>query len=312
VFDTVAETVTFGLLNEDNVVGVSFTSTTVVTFLAGPVTRHEITAVNSGTVDNVFVANVTSRDVFGNINASAHSLVVLSTLASLQGVGAITLRNGTSTLSMTSRLPGSVVLTLQPTHPDIDQTVSVSFSIGIGAPVAVTAVPPPPAVVGVAHTIDFQLQDQFGNVVPRNLAVTLLVSGQAVTGNGTVQLVDGRGLRSIQSNIAQNLSLALADTFNSGFQMRAVPFQLVPDVAASILILDPADATAGDLVPVTVQARDRFNNLANRDNSSFVLLIDAAPITLSFSGGLVTYIFNVTRVKKIPLPPRKNIKARGK
>jgi hypothetical protein len=131
-----------------------------------------------------------------------------------------------------------------------------------------------------------QAQDQFGNVVSTEFRdVSVAMTGSA-TGGGLVDVAEGTGETFISNGTVELVTLSLQDTQGTGLDVSSThDVSFGPGAAVQFFIQNPPDGTVGSPVPVTVEARDQFGNVATGESRD-VTLVASGSATVS-NGGLV-------------------------
>jgi hypothetical protein len=272
VTDAVPETVILTLTDTQGT-GLDVSSQADVVFSAGAATQFVILNPTDGTVDSDVLVTIQAQDQFGNVVLNENRDVTLVTSGTATGGGLVDIIGGQGFALVHNTTPATITLSLsdtQGTGLNVSSTQNVVFSVGAAAQFVILN--PADGTVDNPVTVTVQAQDQWGNLVTtENRDVTLVTSGSA-TGGGLVNIVNGVGTISISDAVPETVFLSLSDTQGTGLFVTSVQ-DVVFSVgsATQFVILDPADATVGNQVNVTVQALDQFNNIVTTETRDVTL-----------------------------------------
>jgi len=285
--DAVPETVALSLSDTQST-GLNVSSTQDVVFSAGAATRFVIDDPADGTVGDLITVTVRALDQFGNLAVGENRGVTLVTSGSATGGGLVSIAAGIGTRNITDTTPETVLLSLsdtQGTGLNVSSTQDVVFAAG--AATRFVILDPPDGTVGNSIPVTVQAQDQYGNVaVTESRDVTLVTSGSA-TGGGLVNIAAGTGTRNITDAVAETVSLSLSDTQGTGLNVSSTQSVVFAAAGATrFVILNPADGTVGNNIPVTVQAQDQFGNVVTGENRDVTLVTSGS----ATGGGVVNIV----------------------
>lgn len=103
--------------------------------------KHELTvnglASRKGTVDDKFTASVIARDQYGNVVDVDRTLSLKATSKVLipgddgkvEGGGNIAMRNGQATATIQTKVPGTISLSLDAKHANVDETDTATITV---------------------------------------------------------------------------------------------------------------------------------------------------------------------------------------
>ncbi len=287
--DLVPETVNLSLQDTQGT-GLIVSSTQNVVFSIGAVAKFVILNPADGSVGDNITVFVQAQDQVGNVVTTENRDVTLLATGSATGEGLVNIQSGVGSIVLTDAVPETVILTLsdtQATGLDVSSQQDLVFN-ALPATQFVLLNPSDGTVDNPIQVL-VQAQDQFGNVVTtESRDVTVAMTGSA-TGGGLVDVAGGTGETFISNGVVELVTLSLQDTQGTGLNVSSTQdVAFGPGAAVQFFIQNPVDGIVGTPVPVTVQARDQFGNVATGESRD-VTLVASGSATVS-NGGLVDIV----------------------
>ena len=244
--------------------GIKGTSTTVSVSAAA--THHfTLNAIPSSvTAGQQVSVTVTARDLFDNQTSSYSGTVQFTSTDALADLpGNSTLAGGTGVFNVTMKESGPQTITATDiTTPSITGTSNtISVSGASATQFVVTA--PSTAAAGVAFNFSVVAADQFGNVnTTYSGTVQFSSNDPAASLPDDLTLVAGSGTFSATLATVGDRTLTATDVASNAITGTSETITVAAGAATSFSVSAPASASAGEIISVTVTARDSFGNTA--------------------------------------------------
>ena len=282
VFQANADTGSVDVTASGNVSLAVVPGTTVTVAVAPP---------SDGTVDAPFTVVLRCLDLYNNlVNENGEEfdgLNVIQTHSVEAGdiSHAFNIANGAAFIAVTVTVPGTVTFTVQ-AQGVVNQSTG-SFVVASGNAVRYALLdtadgsPTDPSVAGSVDTsvvIIVEARDQYNNVAERETRdVSLVLSGSATTqsGNNVVDVVAGRGTVVVVDEVAEEITIGLADSSNTGLnvdQADAVDtVRIFWGAPVSYVIRNPGAGFVRSNMIVTVEVQDQHGNVVGSEEADVTM-----------------------------------------
>ena len=253
----------------------------------GDTATVDVSPPSDGTVDAPFTVVLICLDEYGNlVNENRDEYDGLTVIQTNSGeVGdishAFNTTNGAAIIVVTVRVPGTVTFTVQAQGPVQQTTGSFVVASGDATKYALLDTadgsPTDPSVAGSVDNsivVTVEARDQYNNVAERETRdVSLVLSGSATTqsGNNVVDIVAGRATVVVVDEVAEEITISLADTSNTGLNVdQADAIDVVRifwGAPVSYAIRNPGSGVVRSNMVVTVEVQDQHGNVVGSEET---------------------------------------------
>lgn len=250
-----------------------------LTNLSGAGAQVSVQTSSAARAGDVVPVTITVRDVFGNIARNFEGPLTLSSTDSRASVPAVVTftaaDRGVKTASIVWRTAGTQQLTV--TKGALSVHAATMVDPAAAARLVLTA--PAAARAGDRVPITIAARDEFGNVATDFTGAAILTSSdaQADLPTGVAFTPANRGIKSVDITLRTAGSNSL--TVQAGGLSATIAIGIAAAAASRIDVAAPANARAGEIIPLTLTIRDAFGNVA----TEFV-----GPLTLNCSDSQAT------------------------